>query len=630
MAGFTLRTDGRVVEIKGSGQADVLSIDLSKISASATFRPDKKFSVGSATSEIPVHGLLGILPLRNGCAVAVIRQAIKVGLLGDHPLLKVTEVAVYGPSAGDPIASLFRRAMDTSFLMRDTFFSPTYDLTTSMQEQDKAGKGDSTKCFGPRDMGEGKEGVAARATGKFTWNHHLLKPLREAGALGFGVAVVQGFVGQISENLAAGSKTSEVVVTLVARRDVSRAGTRHWSRGLDLEGNASNHVESEMIVEIRDMNLVSSFVQVRGSAPVLWSEVPNLMYKPKRAFAPADLSQAAFDAHAQGLIKKYQSVVAINLAGLKPGKGEGKVSDAYKAAAANFEKRSPAFQLVNFDFHKECGATKYGNLEKLFARVRPEFVKMGAFSRRASAPPGTEAGKAKVTYQAGVFRTNCIDSLDRTNVVQTMLAVHALENLLANTDFLRKGVEGGPAVAQMGAAMEDVFPALLRDVKHLWADHGDAVSRLYAGTGALKSGFVRTGKRSLSGFMDDGYKSLSRYYLNTFSDGVKQDALDLLLGRYGSTAPAPAGLGAKSMAPTAAMLAAALVAVGSWNLATRVYAARGLSTLTLATMQEPAALVTLRYWAMHLRLHDCPGRHAVPCLLHCHLSPGISLARRSG
>ena len=129
-------------------------------------------------------------------------------------------------------------------------------------------------------------------------------------------------------------------MTLVARRDVSRAGTRHWSRGLDLEGNASNHVESEMIVEIRDMNLVSSFVQarapvlfnaaayhrrcctrappsdrlmtptlrlqVRGSAPVLWSEVPNLMYKPKRAFAPADLSQAAFDAHAQGLIKKYQ------------------------------------------------------------------------------------------------------------------------------------------------------------------------------------------------------------------------------------------------------------------------------------------------------------------------------------
>ena len=50
--------------------------------------------------------------------------------------------------------------------------------------------------------------------GKFTWNHHLLKPLREAGALGFGVAVVQGFVGQISENLAAGSK-----VRLAIRHD---------------------------------------------------------------------------------------------------------------------------------------------------------------------------------------------------------------------------------------------------------------------------------------------------------------------------------------------------------------------------------------------------------------------------
>jgi hypothetical protein len=40
--------------------------------------------------------------------------------------------------------------------------------------------------------------------------------------------------------------------------------------------------------------------------------------------------------------------------------------------------------------------------------------------------------------------------------------------------------------------------------------------RQYAGTGALKSGFTRTGKRTLGGLLDDGAKSVTRYYLNNF------------------------------------------------------------------------------------------------------------------
>ena len=66
----------------------------------------------------------------------------------------------------------------------------------------------------------------------------------------------------------------------------------------------------------------------------------------------------------------------------------------------------------------------------------------------------------------------------------------------------------------------------------VWADHGDDISRQYAGTGALKSGFTRTGKRTTMGLLDDGVKSITRYYLNTFQDGLKQDALDLASGAY--------------------------------------------------------------------------------------------------
>ena len=33
----------------------------------------------------------------------------------------------------------------------------------------------------------------------------------------------------------------------------------------------------------------------------------------------------------------------------------------------------------------------------------------------------------------------------------------------------------------------------------LWAENGDALSRIYAGTGALNTSFTRSGKRTLAG-----------------------------------------------------------------------------------------------------------------------------------
>ena len=68
--------------------------------------------------------------------------------------------------------------------------------------------------------------------------------------------------------------------------------------------------------------------------------------------------------------------------------------------------------------------------------------------------------------------------------------------------------------------------------KVMWANHGDDISLQYAGTGALKSGFTRTGVRTKAGLADDGWKSGMRYYLNNFEDGHKQDAFDLVSGSY--------------------------------------------------------------------------------------------------
>jgi hypothetical protein len=61
----------------------------------------------------------------------------------------------------------------------------------------------------------------------------------------------------------------------------------------------------------------------------------------------------------------------------------------------------------------------------------------------------------------------------------------------------------------------------------VWADNADAVSKAYSGSGALKTDFTRTGKRSKRGLVQDGQNSVERYVRNNFYDQTKQVHLHL-------------------------------------------------------------------------------------------------------
>ena len=45
--------------------------------------------------------------------------------------------------------------------------------------------------------------------------------------------------------------------------------------------------------------------------------------------------------------------------------------------------------------------------------------------------------------------------------------------------------------------------------KDVWGNNADAMSLLYSGTGALKTDFTRTGKRTKKGLLQDGWNSVS-------------------------------------------------------------------------------------------------------------------------
>lgn len=125
--------------------------------------------------------------------------------------------------------------------------------------------------------------------------------------------------------------------------------------------------------------------------------------------------------------------------------------------------------------------------------------------------------KGTICDQKGVFRVNCMDCLDRTNVVMTALGRTILEMQL-----IKLGMLAGPN-SMLPDEMKTPFMLL-------WANNGDVISRQYAGTDALKGDYTRTGERKVTGMLKDGMNSANRYYLARFKDAYRQATIDLMTG----------------------------------------------------------------------------------------------------
>ena len=149
----------------------------------------------------------------------------------------------------------------------------------------------------------------------------------------------------------------------------------------------------------------------------------------------------------------------------------------------------------------------------------------------------------QIIGQDAVFRVNCVDCLDSTNVVQSLLARVVLETQLLRLGLsqplgqpgVRRGgdrASGLEAAGTGGARGERSLPLLLREVfRSCWASNGDQISLQYVGTVALKGDYTRTGRRQLGGLIRDGVQSANRYVLR-FNDAYRQLAYDFLTGAH--------------------------------------------------------------------------------------------------
>jgi len=450
--------------------------------------------IPQASSTKPICGIVGTLRLLAGPYLVIITKKHKVGSINGQAIWQVaeTEVISYSRtllhltekqiSQNKLYISMVESVLNTPFL----YFSYSYDITHTMQRLHNI-----TPEFLQMPYHE-------RADPRFVWNGHLLRELANQPELcRFCLPLLHGFISinQCSLN------GKPFLWTIVSRRCCFRAGTRLFTRGIDVQGNVANFVETEQIVEFDGDR--SSFVQTRGSIPLFWNQLPNLRYKPKPRLIQNENHAEAFSRHFDTQIFNYHRQVLINLIDHQ-GK-EGILEKSYGEMVNGMGNLDIRYE--SFDFHAECRHLRWDWLSILIDRLAHEQDEFGYFLL-------TRDGTL-VSLQDGIFRTNCMDCLDRTNVVQSMLARRSLTQIMQKLGVLRAGQR-----------VEDqlYFESLFKSV---WADNADVISIQYSGTGALKTDYTRTGKRTKWGLVRDGINSLTRYYKNNFMDGFRQDSLDL-------------------------------------------------------------------------------------------------------
>ncbi|KAL7802370.1 SacI homology domain-containing protein [Trichoderma aethiopicum] len=507
----------------------------------------------------PVYGTLGLIAINGEVFLSVITQAVRAATV--RPGETVERIAsvdfyclssanyddvvplepadadssdVFGYNSSSPYSQgLSRREVAIEHPCHDLrrllsngsfYYSTDFDLTNRVQ--DRPINSDSFEIDNFDDT--------------YLWNSFMISPLvqfrsrlmaseREAlDASRILTSAIRGFcktmtIPQSASPLKAARSGMPSFLTLVSRLSCRRAGTRFNARGMDDNGNVANFVETETTFW-SPAGVLFSYAQVRGSVPVFWEQVADLIPGRQKITItrPLDATQPTFNKHFEDLEQAYGAVHVVNLlSDTKP--GEVELASMYRECIRRCPLRRPGqhqsedhalLRETHYDFHAETkGPAGYEAARGIRRYIENSADGFAYFLAENHHDPNEKGDERMVVVlqQEGVFRTNCLDCLDRTNLIQTLISQMAVEAFLGHRGEF---------------AASDFW------MRHssLWADNGDALSKTYAGTGALKTSFTRHGKMSLAGAMADVRKSVQRIYHNNFVDPSRQITIDMLLG----------------------------------------------------------------------------------------------------
>ncbi|XP_056150292.1 polyphosphoinositide phosphatase isoform X1 [Lampris incognitus] len=510
-------------------------------------------------------GIVGFVRFLEGYYIVLITKRRKMADIGGHSIYKIEDTSmIYIPNDSvrvtHPDEARYVRIFQNVDLSSNFYFSYSYDLSHSLQynltllqrpcdpgaavdssveeEVHPHSKQDSFDIF--EDEGLPTQvvyGLQNEPYFKYVWNGKLLERVKDTVHRDWLMYIIHGFCGQ-SKLLIYGRP---VHVTLIARRSSKFAGTRFLKRGANCEGDVANEVETEQIIhDASVMSFVagsySSYVQVRGSVPLYWSQdISTMMPKPPIRLDQADPYAHVAALHFDQMLQRFGSpIIILNLVKKREKRKHEKIlSEELYPAVNNLNQFLPPDHCIDYiawDMARYTKSKLCNVLDRLSMIAENVVKRTGFFINRSdfychTVRPDERwrdvGGNLTSTgrVQTGVLRTNCVDCLDRTNTAQFMVGKCALAYQLY-------------ALGMIDKPKLQFDTDCVRLFEELYEDHGDTLSLQYGGSQLVHR--VKTYRKIApwTQHSKDIMQTLSRYYSNAFSDADRQDAINLFLQVY--------------------------------------------------------------------------------------------------
>uniref|UniRef100_A0A0E0QDF5 SAC domain-containing protein n=1 Tax=Oryza rufipogon TaxID=4529 RepID=A0A0E0QDF5_ORYRU len=456
-------------------------------------------STGGLTFVTKAYGIAGCIKFLESYYLILVTKRRQIGCICGHPIYCIDEsqmITIPHSSVQTDVATSknelrYKKLLASVDLTKDFFYSYTYPIMQSLQQ--------NVTSAGMKEM---------PYENLFVWNTFLTQPIRSRcrNTL-WTVALVHGHFKQVKLSIFG----RELNVVLISRRSRHFAGTRYLKRGVNDHGKVANDVETEQIVFEEEAGSwkgrMSAVVQMRGSIPLFWSqEAGRLSPKPDIIVQRYDPTYEATKLHFDDVAQRYgHPIIILNLTKtFEKRPREMMLRREYFNAVGYLNQNVPEekkLRFIHWDFHK-FAKSKSANVLGVLGGVASEALDLTGFyysgkpkvqKKRSTQLSRTTTARKDDSkqellgdgpcYQTGVLRTNCMDCLDRTNVAQYAYGLAAL----------------GRQLHAMGAT--NVFPE-------------------------------RQGKWKATTQSREFLKSIRRYYSNAYTDGEKQDAINLFLGYF--------------------------------------------------------------------------------------------------
>lgn len=366
-------------------------------------------------------------------------------------------------------------------LSKDFVFSYTYDITRTLQHNMTAASPAVSQSTNqaPKRM--------------YVWNSFIARQFIDALGWPFASAWLVSLVHGAFIQRKCSLFGRIVNLALIARRSRYFAGTRYLKRGISDSGKVANDVEIEQIVHEESVyeGTFSSYVQVRGSIPIYWTQETSVTVpKPPIVLSRIDSTYDATQKHFLDLYNRYSSPINVLDLTKQDERCEREmiVSHEFRCALkcinqgiqsgdTNCKSRNMSSYSTNCDEFQNITARDrpfpdsvpvrycaldFSNVSKLremnalesleriakwtiwqtqvFCSRPRQLVAPFSCHHEANAVmcPRSSAScfqgaRTQYMHQHGVLRTNCIDCLDRTNAAQFAIGARALEKILAVT-----------------------------------------------------------------------------------------------------------------------------------------------------------------------------------------------------